>query len=158
MPTDLVDEFADLALGMAPMKPSTGWPSLKAMTAGIDWMPSWPAIEGWSSMFILTSLTLPPAAFTTFSMTGVSCLQGPHQGAQKSTSTGWRRDSWMTSAAKVGGRRFLDHSPGRRARRRIAKRDFRRRRRGSTILHGCGVLAAIAAKGAAKRICCRSSL
>ena len=48
--------------GMAPMKPSTGWPSLKAMTAGIDWMPSWPAIDGWSSMFILTSLTLPPAA------------------------------------------------------------------------------------------------
>ena len=25
--------------GTAPMKPSTGWPLLKAMTAGIDWMP-----------------------------------------------------------------------------------------------------------------------
>ena len=52
-------------------------------------MPSWPAICGCSSMFILTSLTLPPAALTAFSRTGVSCLQGPHQGAQKSTSTGW---------------------------------------------------------------------
>src|SRR5882757_1052292 len=52
-------------------------------------------------MFILTSLTLPPAALTAFSSCGVSCLHGPHQGAQKSTSTGWRRDSWMTSAAKA---------------------------------------------------------
>ncbi len=52
-------------------------------------------------MFILTSLTLPPAARTAFSSAGCSCLHGPHHGAQKSTSTGWRRDSWMTSAAKV---------------------------------------------------------
>jgi hypothetical protein len=33
-------------------------------------------------MSILTSLTLPLAALTAFSRTGVSCLQGPHQGAQ----------------------------------------------------------------------------
>ena len=39
-------------------------------------------------MFILTSFTLPCEAATTFSSTGPSCLQGPHQGAQKSTSTG----------------------------------------------------------------------
>ncbi len=83
------------------MKPSTGWPFLKAMTAGIDWMPSWPAIAGCSSMFILTSFTRPPAAATTFSSAGWSCLQGPHQGAQKSTSTGCLRDSWMTSAVKL---------------------------------------------------------
>ncbi len=51
-------------------------------------------------MFILTSLTLPPAALTTFSRTGVSCLQGPHQGAQKSTSTGCFIDSAMTSWRK----------------------------------------------------------
>src|SRR5690242_15869451 len=30
-------------------------------------------------------------------MIGWSCLHGPHQGAQKSTSTGWRRDSSSTS-------------------------------------------------------------
>ena len=86
--------------GIAPMKPSSGWPSLKAITAGIDWMPSWPGICGWSSMFILTSLTLPLAAFTTFSRTGVSCLQGPHHGAQKSTRTGTLRDASITSARK----------------------------------------------------------
>lgn len=39
-------------------------------------------------MFIFTSFTLPPAARTAFSMIGVNCLHGPHQGAQKSTSTG----------------------------------------------------------------------
>ena len=52
-------------------------------------------------MFILTSLTLPLAALTTFSRIGVSCLQGPHQGAQKSISTGWRFDSSMTSFTNV---------------------------------------------------------
>ena len=51
-------------------------------------------------MSILTSFTLPLAARTAFSSTGVSCLQGPHQGAQKSISTGWRLDSSMTSFTK----------------------------------------------------------
>ena len=82
------------------MKPSTGWPLTKAITAGIDWMPIWPGIAGCSSMFILASLTLPLAAFTAFSRIGVSCLQGPHQGAQKSTSTGWCLDSSITSLTK----------------------------------------------------------
>src|SRR5688500_7095369 len=87
--------------GSAPMKPSSGWPFLKAMTAGIDWMPSWPAICGCSSMFILTSRTLPRAFRTAFSSTGVSCRHGPHQGAQKSTRTGTVRDASSTSARKL---------------------------------------------------------
>ena len=86
--------------GSAPMKPSAGWPLTKAITAGIDWMPIWPGISGCLSMSILASLTLPLAAFTAFSRIGVSCLQGPHQGAQKSTSTGWRLDSSITSFMK----------------------------------------------------------
>ena len=60
--------------GSAPMKPSAGWPLTKAITAGIDWMPIWPGIAGCSSMFILTSLTLPLAARTTFSRTGRELL------------------------------------------------------------------------------------
>ena len=60
------------------------------MTAGIDWMPSWPATAGWSSMFILTRRTAPLAARTAFSITGLNILHGPHHGAQKSTSTGRR--------------------------------------------------------------------
>ncbi len=83
------------------MKPSAGWPLTKAITAGIDWMPIWPGMAGCSSMFILTSFTLPLAARTAFSSTGPSCLHGPHHGAQKSTSTGWRRDSSITSLTKV---------------------------------------------------------
>src|SRR5579862_4504094 len=58
-------------------------------------------MAGCSSMFILTSFTLPLTALTVFSNTGVSCLHGPHQGAQKSTRTGWRFDSSMTSLTKV---------------------------------------------------------
>src|SRR5215813_7115371 len=87
--------------GSAPRKPSTGCPLTKANTAGIDWIPSCPGIEGCLSMSILTSLTLPLAARTTFSNTGPSCLQGPHHSAQKSTSTGWRLDSSITSLTKV---------------------------------------------------------
>src|SRR5580704_14044715 len=64
-------------------------------------MPNWPGIDGCLSMSILTSLTLPLAARTTFSSTGASCLQGPHHSAQKSTSTGWRLDSSSTSFTKV---------------------------------------------------------
>ncbi len=52
-------------------------------------------------MFILTSFTLPLAARTAFSRIGVNCLHGPHQGAQKSTSTGWRFNSSITSFMKV---------------------------------------------------------
>ena len=32
--------------GTAPMKPSAGWPLTKAITAGIDWIPIWPGIDG----------------------------------------------------------------------------------------------------------------
>src|SRR6478609_1645273 len=67
----------------------------------VDWLPIWPGMAGCSSMFILASLTLPLAAFTAFSRTGVSCLQGPHHGAQKSTSTGWCLDSSITSFMKA---------------------------------------------------------
>src|SRR5689334_17034001 len=52
-------------------------------------------------MSIFTSLILPLAARTTFSSVGPSCLQGPHHSAQKSTSTGWRLDSSITSLTKV---------------------------------------------------------
>src|ERR1700759_479985 len=82
--------------GTAPMKPSAGWPLKKAITAGIDWMPIWPGIAGCSSMFILTSLTLPLAARTAFSMIGVSWRHGPHHGAQQALKTGWGVDYSVT--------------------------------------------------------------
>src|SRR6476620_11206617 len=60
----------------------------------------WPGIAGCSSIFIFASFTFPFAALTAFSRTGVSCLHGPHHGAQKSTRTGWCLDSSMTSFMK----------------------------------------------------------
>ena len=63
-------------------------------------------------MSILTSFTRPPAARTTFSSVGVSCLQGPHQVAQKSTRTGMRREASITSAMKLAWVPSTIISPG----------------------------------------------
>src|SRR3546814_16889125 len=59
------------------------------------------AISGHSSMLTLTSFTAPAALRTTRSSNGVSCLHGPHHGAQKSTSTGTVIEASTTSAMKV---------------------------------------------------------
>src|SRR5579859_3687286 len=53
------------------------------------------------SMSILTSLTLPLASLTTFSIIGCRVLQGPHHGAQKSTITGTVREASSTSLANL---------------------------------------------------------
>src|SRR5258705_8621492 len=52
-------------------------------------------------MFTLTSRTAPLASVTRRSSRGPNCLQGPHQGAQKSTITGTSIDASSTSAAKL---------------------------------------------------------
>jgi len=83
------------------MKPSTGRPSENPNTAGIDLTPSWPAIWGLSSILIFTIWTRPADSPITFSSIGVSCLHGPHQGAQKSTTIGTFFDASITSAANV---------------------------------------------------------
>src|SRR6478736_4878913 len=59
------------------------------------------AISGFSSILTLTSFTAPSAAVTAASRAGPRVLQGPHQGAQKSTITGTSRLASSTSAAKV---------------------------------------------------------
>src|SRR6204780_30284 len=60
------------------------------------------AASSWfSSTLILTSRTAPLAAATAFSSAGPSCLHGPHQGAQKTTTiAAWEEDS-MTSALEL---------------------------------------------------------
>ncbi len=68
---------------------------------GIDCTRNWPAMAGFLSTSILTSLTAPLAASTTFSRAGPRVLQGPHQVAQKSTITGWMREASTTSAMKL---------------------------------------------------------
>src|SRR5262249_33924862 len=59
------------------------------------------ASSGFSSMLILTKRTAPRASRTAFSSIGPSCLQGPHQGAQKSTTTAASWEASITSAMKV---------------------------------------------------------
>src|SRR3954465_91222 len=67
----------------------------------MDWMGSVWAISGFSSILTLTIFTAPLAALTAASSWGPRVLQGPHQGAQKSTITGVARLASNTSAAKV---------------------------------------------------------
>src|SRR5665213_2025846 len=83
------------------IKPSTGRPSTKANTAGIDCTRIWLAISGFWSISTFTNLILPLASRTSFSRVGVRALQGPHHGAQKSTRTGTDFEASITSAAKV---------------------------------------------------------
>src|SRR5271169_916458 len=59
------------------------------------------AISGFSSILSLTIRTAPLVARTVFSRIGPSCLQGPHQGAQKSTTTGASNEPSTTSAMKL---------------------------------------------------------
>src|SRR5882724_282180 len=58
------------------------------------------AISGFSSILSLTIRTAPLVARTVFSRIGPSCLQGPHQGAQKSTMIGASNEPSTTSAMK----------------------------------------------------------
>jgi hypothetical protein len=54
-----------------------------------------------ASVSIFASATLPSRAVTAFSSTGVSARHGPHQAAQKSTTTGSSLERSTTSVAKV---------------------------------------------------------
>src|SRR4051794_35622079 len=57
--------------------------------------------RGLASVSTLASATLPSRLVTPFSRIGVSWRQGPHQAAQKSTTTGSSRERSTTSAWKV---------------------------------------------------------
>src|SRR5215207_4311675 len=74
--------------GSAPVNSAATRPSLKAFTDGIPWMRKAAWSCGFFSTSTLASSTLPARASAARSSTGVSCLQGPHQSAQKSTTTG----------------------------------------------------------------------
>ena len=62
-------------------------------------MPNAFARSGFSSVSIFARTTLPSRALAAFSSAGPSCLHGPHQGAQKSTTTGTSLDRLTTSAS-----------------------------------------------------------
>ena len=86
------------ASGMAPLNSCTGWPPITAATVGIDC--AWNAWEscGFESTSTLARMNAPSYSATSFSSTGVSCLQGSHHSAQRSTMTGTVIDSSRISA------------------------------------------------------------
>src|SRR5215208_3142407 len=65
------------------------------------WMRCSADTRGLASVSTLASATLPARPVTAFSRIGVSWRQGPHQAAQKSTTTGSSRERSTTSAWKV---------------------------------------------------------
>ena len=87
--------------------PVLGVPVQSKALSGVDslhsivQMPKAPASCCSSSELILASLKRPAYSASTFSSTGPSDLQGPHQGAQKSTSTGTLCEASMTSVSKL---------------------------------------------------------
>ena len=83
------------------MKASATAPSRTPKTAGMDRTPNWPATSGFWSILTLASRNLPPYSPASFSRIGLSIRQGPHQGAQKSTTTGTVEDRSITSRTKV---------------------------------------------------------
>ena len=87
------------------------------------------ASAGLESMSTLASSTAPARRSTAASSTGVSWRQGPHQAAQKSTTTGISRERSITSTLERGlGHIHLRHPPSRRRRRSTVAKPPRRSR------------------------------
>jgi pimeloyl-ACP methyl ester carboxylesterase len=87
--------------GCTPTNSSTTSPSRMAFTAGMPRMSKRRASSGFSSVSILASTTSPSCRAATASRIGLSDRHGPHQAAQKSTTTGVVRERSTTSVAKV---------------------------------------------------------
>ena len=85
--------------GTSPVILSTGSPFLKTNTLGSPLIEYFFADSMQSSMFTFVNFTLSPYSSATVSITGDNFLQGPHQVAQKSTTTGI--DEFITSASKL---------------------------------------------------------
>ena len=75
--------------GWAPTNSATMRPSLKALTAGMPWMPNAPAdAAGWRRCRAWRGRPRPRAPSASPRARASSARQGPHQSAQKSTTTG----------------------------------------------------------------------
>ena len=76
-----------LAFVVAPIVWSTILPFLKYRIVGIDLISYLAVKSGLSaSVFTLQIFTLPSNSYANWSIVGAGILQGPHQGAQKSTT------------------------------------------------------------------------
>src|SRR5690242_14534739 len=85
--------------GAAPTCREAISPFLNSIKVGIDMMPYFAAVFGFSSTLSLTILTLSPMAPEISSSAGAIMRHGPHHSAQKSTTTG--SDDLSTSVSKL---------------------------------------------------------
>src|SRR5215467_12475762 len=97
--TAVVIHCSSFCLGAAPIWREDIWPPLKIISVGIDWMPYFAAVCGFSSTLSLTIFTLLPSEPEISSSAGAIIRQGPHHSAQKSTTTG--SVAFNTSASNV---------------------------------------------------------
>src|SRR5690606_15275070 len=79
---------ASFCFGAAPTWRDAISPPLNISRVGIDMMPYFDAVFGFSSTLSLTILTLSPTSPAISSSAGAIMRQGPHHSAQKSTTTG----------------------------------------------------------------------
>ncbi len=75
-------------MGTAPTSWSSTLPPLKSISVGMPLTPYLPGVAGFSSTFILATLTLPAYSLDISSTIGAMARHGAHQLAQKSTITG----------------------------------------------------------------------
>src|SRR5690606_3804610 len=74
-------------------------PFLKMISVGMPFTLYFGAVAGLASTSILQTFSLPAYSSASSSRTGAIILQGPHQVAQKSTSTG--PEAFRTSSSKL---------------------------------------------------------
>jgi hypothetical protein len=100
-----------VVMGTAPMTLSFFSPSLKMRTVGMLRMPHWDDTSGLSPVFTLQHLILPAYTLASSSITGAIIRQGPHQGAQNSTSTGVSHPITISSQFASVASRIAHHAP-----------------------------------------------
>src|SRR5690606_33385652 len=81
------------SLEVMPTIVSTTSPALKSSSVGMARTPNFEEMASLSSTLTLAIEAWPPSSAATCSRMGAMALQGPHQGAQKSTRTGWSPDT-----------------------------------------------------------------
>src|SRR5262245_34523159 len=102
--TAVVIHCSSFCFGAAPTWREASSPFLNSISVGIDMIPYFAAVAGFSSTFSFTIFTLPPIEPASSSSAGAIILHGPHHSAQKSTTTGWLLLS--TSASKSWSETF----------------------------------------------------
>src|SRR5579863_9642728 len=86
--TEAVIHCSNFCFGAAPTWREASWPFLNSIKVGIDMMPYFAAVPGFSSTLSLTIFTLPLSELEISSSAGAIIRHGPHHSAQKSTTTG----------------------------------------------------------------------